>query len=58
MNRLRLPAVILLATAALLPVLAGDEKAAGDSPAIVLAGKDGIGKGKHVVLISGDQEYR
>lgn len=25
---------------------------------IVLEGKDGIGKGKHVVLISGDQEYR
>lgn len=25
---------------------------------IVLQGKDGIGKGKHIVLISGDQEYR
>src|SRR5262245_8768008 len=25
---------------------------------IVLQGKDGVGKGKHVVLVSGDQEYR
>src|SRR6476646_8850271 len=32
--------------------------AAEKSPGIVLEGKDGIGKGKHVVLISGDQEYR
>lgn len=32
--------------------------AADKGPGIVLQGKDGIGKGKHVVLISGDQEYR
>ena len=32
--------------------------AAEDAPPIVLDGKDGVGKGKHVVLISGDQEYR
>ena len=32
--------------------------ALADSPGIVLQGKDGIGKGKHIVLISGDQEYR
>jgi len=29
-----------------------------ESPGVVLAGKDGPGKGKHVVLLSGDQEYR
>jgi type 1 glutamine amidotransferase len=29
-----------------------------DQPWVVLDGKDGPGKGKHVVLISGDQEYR
>ena len=27
-------------------------------PSVVLDGKDGPGKGKHIVLISGDQEYR
>ena len=27
-------------------------------PPVVLEGKDGPGKGKHIVLISGDQEYR
>jgi type 1 glutamine amidotransferase len=31
---------------------------AQDFKPIVLEGKDGPGKGKHVVLISGDQEYR
>jgi type 1 glutamine amidotransferase len=46
MNRLSL--ALLLAFAA--PAIA-------DEP-IVLQGKDGIGKGKHIVLISGDQEYR
>ncbi len=29
-----------------------------DPPWVVLEGKDGPGKGKHIVLISGDQEYR
>jgi hypothetical protein len=29
-----------------------------DQPGVVLEGKDGAGKGKHIVLISGDQEYR
>ncbi|MCE9561440.1 MAG: ThuA domain-containing protein [Planctomycetes bacterium] len=32
--------------------------AADESKPVVLEGKDGAGKGKHVVLISGDQEYR
>src|SRR5262245_28632196 len=31
---------------------------AADAPPVVLEGKEGPGKGKHVVLISGDQEYR
>lgn len=31
---------------------------AADDPWVVLEGKEGPGKGKHVVLISGDQEYR
>ena len=30
----------------------------GDRPWIVFEGKDGPGKGKHVVLVSGDEEYR
>jgi type 1 glutamine amidotransferase len=29
-----------------------------DQPWVVLEGKEGPGKGKHIVLISGDQEYR
>jgi type 1 glutamine amidotransferase len=29
-----------------------------DTPSVVLEGKQGAGKGKHIVLISGDQEYR
>src|SRR5262249_7668127 len=32
--------------------------ARGDDPWIVFEGKDGAGKGKHVVLVSGDEEYR
>lgn len=31
---------------------------ADDKPWVVLAGQEGPGKGKHIVLISGDQEYR
>lgn len=46
MKPLALVAAVLFAA----PVLAADP--------VVLPGKDGIGKGKHVVLISGDQEYR
>jgi type 1 glutamine amidotransferase len=42
-----------VAAALLIPALA----AAADSP-IVLNGKEGPGKGKHIVLVSGDQEYR
>jgi type 1 glutamine amidotransferase len=32
--------------------------AADDFKPVVLEGKDGPGKGKHIVLVSGDQEYR
>ena len=46
------PLSLLFALAIASPALA-------EKPAIVvLEGKDGVGKGKHVVLISGDQEYR
>ncbi|MGQ9589624.1 MAG: ThuA domain-containing protein [Planctomycetota bacterium] len=31
---------------------------AAENPWLVLEGKDGPGKGKHVVLVSGDEEYR
>src|SRR3954462_10239019 len=39
----------------LLPLLA---RAADDKQFVVYEGKDGPGKGKHIVLISGDEEYR
>jgi hypothetical protein len=32
--------------------------AKADDKPVVLAGGEGVGKGKHIVLISGDQEYR
>jgi hypothetical protein len=32
--------------------------ARGDDPWIVFEGGDGAGKGKHIVLVSGDEEYR
>jgi hypothetical protein len=45
-------AVVLFALGlAALPAVAAD-------PWVVYAGKDGPGKGKHIVLISGDEEYR
>ena len=44
---------------AVLAVLVSPALAPGqDFKPIVLEGKDGPGKGKHIVLISGDQEYR
>jgi type 1 glutamine amidotransferase len=51
MNLLRFAVVLALGSVLALPL------AAADGP-VVLDGKDGPGKGKHVVLISGDQEYR
>src|SRR5262245_55040793 len=41
--------------AALLTCIPG---AYGDGPWIVYDGFDGPGKGKHIVLVSGDEEYR
>jgi len=32
--------------------------ASADDPRVVYQGSEGVGKGKHVVLISGDEEYR
>ena len=37
---------------------AGRAKPAGNNPWIVYDGFDGPGKGKHIVLVSGDEEYR
>jgi type 1 glutamine amidotransferase len=48
-----LPAACVLFLSSLLP--AGSR---GADPWIVLEGTDGPGKGKHVVLVSGDEEYR
>ena len=45
----------LLVALAIAPAAATAEH---NSSPVVLEGKDGIGKGKHIVLISGDQEYR
>lgn len=49
-----LPAA-LLAALALLPAAARPE---APPSAVTLPGGEGVGKGKHVVLLSGDQEYR
>ncbi len=35
-----------------------DTAGAGDDPWVVYEGKEGPGKGKHIVLVSGDEEYR
>ncbi len=49
--RLLAPAVLALACLAA-------ARAAADDPWVVYEGKDGPGKGKHIVLVSGDEEYR
>jgi type 1 glutamine amidotransferase len=41
-----------------LAVLAGGGRIRADDPWVVYEGSDGPGKGKHIVLISGDEEYR
>jgi type 1 glutamine amidotransferase len=38
--------------------LVGLSGARGDASYVVYQGKDGPGKGKHIVLVSGDEEYR
>lgn len=50
---LRLSALTILA----LGCLSGS-RAKADDPWVVYEGRDGPGKGKHVVLVSGDEEYR
>jgi len=48
----------LLVTSARIAAQASGGAAADTRPWIVIEGKDGPGKGKHIVLISGDEEYR
>ena len=44
--------------AAVLAIFVPTALARSEDKPVVLEGGDGPGKGKHVVLISGDQEYR
>jgi type 1 glutamine amidotransferase len=39
-------------------VVAGGESVRAEDPWVVYRGSDGPGKGKHIVLVSGDEEYR
>ena len=48
----------LALTAAVLATLFAASSARADDPWLVVEGGDGPGKGKHVVLVSGDEEYR
>ncbi len=52
-NTMKMPRFLAVVLLALVPLGA---KAANEP--VVLEGKSGIGKGKHIVLVSGDQEYR
>ncbi|MFO0928990.1 MAG: hypothetical protein U0736_18545 [Gemmataceae bacterium] len=45
-------------TAALLCALLAVSAARADSPGVVYQGGDGPGRGKHIVLVAGDEEYR
>lgn len=45
-------------TAALLCALLAVSAARADSPGVVYLGGDGPGRGKHIVLVAGDEEYR
>ncbi|MGD0896260.1 MAG: ThuA domain-containing protein [Thermoguttaceae bacterium] len=49
---------IALCAAALLAAGLPGGRAAAEGPWVVYEGADGPGKGKHVVLVSGDEEYR
>jgi hypothetical protein len=58
-RRSRLPLAVVIAMATWPPFAAADAPArSGDRQWLVFEGKEGPGKGKHVVLISGDEEYR
>jgi type 1 glutamine amidotransferase len=50
--------VTLLRTFALVSLALPPALAAAADPWVVYEGKDGPGKGKHIVLVSGDEEYR
>lgn len=52
----RVPKTTMVALVALAGMVVG--QASADDPWIVLEGKEGPGKGKHIVLIAGDDEYR
>src|SRR5207248_6727855 len=53
----RKPAMRLLLLASLIAVFSAAPLRA-DDPWVVYEGGDGPGKGKHIVLVSGDEEYR
>ena len=55
MNRARIFPALLVAVAA---GLASVSARAGDNPWVVYPGGDGPGKGKNIVFVSGDEEYR
>jgi len=48
----------MLRTLVLVSLVLSSGVAAAADPWVVYEGKDGPGKGKHIVLVSGDQEYR
>jgi type 1 glutamine amidotransferase len=52
----RLPRAVLVAALLVLSMVAPSR--AADQPWVVYEGGDGPGKGKHIVLVSGDEEYR
>jgi type 1 glutamine amidotransferase len=52
LNYTRILAGLLLLT------LVGWTSFAADNPWVVYEGKEGIGKGKHIVFVTGDEEYR
>jgi hypothetical protein len=60
MNATRTPAALLLAVLAITPSRGADATplAGAANPWLVITGAAGPGKGKHVVLVSGDEEYR
>ncbi len=56
MRRRTIPAAGSLAASFLFAALA--VPALADDPWVVMEGKDGPGKGKHIVFVTGDEEYR
>lgn len=57
MKLLQFAAVSAITTMALFPATT-PTLASDDAQVVVLPGGEGIGKGKHILLLSGDQEYR